>query len=333
MIRKLRCYTTQNTVPYQNLALEEYLLRRVAPGECILYLWQNRNTVVIGRNQNAWAECRTQELEESGGYLVRRLSGGGAVYHDLGNLNFTFLAREEDYDVGRQMSVILHAVRALGMQAELSGRNDITIQGQKFSGNAFYRSRGHCYHHGTLLVNVDMSMLSRYLQVSESKLARKGVQSVRSRVVNLTQYCPDLTISRLREQLVDSFGAVYGLTPETISEQELDWAAIEEGARRFASWEWRYGARVPFGEQAKEHFDWGEVELHYTVDSGVMKQVRLYSDGLDADFLAALPGILEGCRYEPGAIRRRLEGAASREDGRRQTADDLAQLLGKQFQS
>lgn len=332
MITKLRYYITDNTLPYQNLALEEYLLHQVGEGECILYLWQNRNTVVIGRNQNAWGECRTQELEDSGGHLVRRLSGGGAVYHDLGNLNFTFLVREADYDVNRQMSVILHAVQALGLEAELSGRNDITIHGQKFSGNAFYRSHGHCYHHGTLLVNVDMSMLSRYLQVSKSKLERKGVQSVRARVVNLTQYCPGLTIAHLQRQLVDSFGAVYGLAPRELAQQELDWKAIDDRTRYFESWQWRYGAKIPFTEQAHGHFDWGEVELRYTVDSGLMRQVALYSDGLEADFLAALPGVLEGCRYAPGAITQCLSAAVGQNAAQKQISSDLTGLLSARFE-
>lgn len=330
MISKLRYYITPNTLPYENLALEEYLLRRVEADECILYLWQNRHTVVIGRNQNAWSECRTRELEDSGGHLVRRLSGGGAVYHDLGNLNFTFLVREENYDVSRQLSVILYAVRTLGVQAELSGRNDIIVNGQKFSGNAFYRSEGRCYHHGTLLVDVDMAQLSRYLQVSKSKLERKGVQSVRSRVVNLTKYCPGLTIQRLQRQLVNSFGSVYGLEPEEITQEALDWPAIQAGTRRFESWEWCYGVKIPFAEQVRGSFNWGEAELCYTVDVGVMGQVCLYSDGLEADFLASLPGRLEGCRYDPAAIRGRLEGGES--PLQQQILNDLTALLAARFE-
>ena len=137
MIQSLHCLIGTSLNPYLNLATEEYLLDTVKPGQLILYLWQNERTVVIGKNQNAWKECRCQQLEEDGGFLARRLSGGGAVFHDLGNLNFTFLVPTADYDLSRQMSVILEAVRGLGIDAQKSGRNDVTVDGKKFSGNAF----------------------------------------------------------------------------------------------------------------------------------------------------------------------------------------------------
>ncbi len=159
MLRNLYVLDNRNTDPRHNLALEEYLLHQVKPGQCILYLWQNQRTVVIGRNQHAANECRVQALEADGGQLVRRLSGGGAVYHDLGNLNFTFLTARRDYDVEKQTETILQAVRALGIPAEKNGRNDLTVQGGKFSGHAYYRSGEQCYHHGTLMVSVPRGSL------------------------------------------------------------------------------------------------------------------------------------------------------------------------------
>ena len=208
MLRRLYAIAAEGTDPYENLALEAYLLERVPPGECILYLWQNQRTVVIGRNQHASNECRIQALEADGGHLVRRLSGGGAVYHDLGNLNFTFLTVRRDYDVARQTETILQAVRALGIPAEKNGRNDLTAAGGKFSGHAYYQTGEQCYHHGTLMVSVDLSPLAAYLQVSPLKLEAKGVKSVRARVVNLTQFRPELTIAQLRQALVEAFGSM-----------------------------------------------------------------------------------------------------------------------------
>ena len=179
MIEKITYIESNQFSPYRNLAVEEYLLLHCEDKECILYLWQNQNTVVIGRNQNAWKECRTTKLEEEGGHLARRLSGGGAVYHDLGNINFTFLISKEEYDLDRQLQVIIGAMEILGLKAEKSGRNDILIDGKKFSGNAFYEQEKHCYHHGTIMVGVNMETLSRYLTVSKDKLKSKGVDSVK----------------------------------------------------------------------------------------------------------------------------------------------------------
>lgn len=217
----------------KTLAVEEYLLLYCEPQECILYLWQNQNTVVIGRNQNAWKECKVESLEENGGHLARRLSGGGAVYHDLGNLNFTFLVSKENYSIDRQLEVIVKAVQKLGAKAEKSGRNDILIDGKKFSGNAFYEQEQHCYHHGTLMMNVNKEMLSKYLTVSKEKLQSKGVDSVKSRVTNLVDYIPDLTLEALKKALREAFEEVYGLTSNECKMEDLDQKEIEEDETLF----------------------------------------------------------------------------------------------------
>ena len=209
MIERLLVCRAGGTDPYENLALEEALLNRVGEGELILYLWQNERTVVIGKNQNPWKECRTALLAEEGGHLARRLSGGGAVFHDLGNQNFTFLMPAQDYDLPRQLTVIQRACRSLGIPAERSGRNDLLADGRKFSGNAFYKHNGKAYHHGTLMVDVDLDRVQRYLSPSKAKLAAKGVESVRSRVVNLREFVPTLTVEQLADALIAALAEVY----------------------------------------------------------------------------------------------------------------------------
>ena len=227
MIDKLKLYRGQSFDPFFNLAVEEYLLQNTDEGCCTLYLWQNQNTVVIGRNQNAFKECRTTLLENEGGKLARRLSGGGAVFHDLGNLNFTFLVPTADYDLDKQLKVIELACEKLGVKVERSGRNDILADGRKFSGNAFYKNGPRAYHHGTLMVDVDREKMSRYLNPSKAKLSSKGVDSVRSRVVNLKELASDTTIELLSEKLAEAFEEVYGLPYEEIGLLEKDKKAIQ----------------------------------------------------------------------------------------------------------
>lgn len=306
MIQKLKLYHSESFDPYYNLAVEEHLLETVEDGCCILYLWQNQNTVVIGRNQNAWKECRTTLLEEEGGHLARRLSGGGAVFHDLGNLNFTFLVPTADYDLDRQLDVIITACRNLGLQAIRSGRNDILAEGRKISGNAFYRNGTRSYHHGTLLVNVDMDRMSRYLHPSKAKLAAKGVDSVRSRVCNLCQLCPGLTVPILIRQMTAAFEQVYGLRAEPVTASDIDDAAVRALSLRNRSWEWNYGRQLPFTFSCEGQFDWGSLQLRLQVESGVVRAAQVYSDAMDWQSAPELEKALVGCRFSMDALQNRL---------------------------
>ena len=316
MIRHLKLYRGEGYDPYRNLAVEQHLLETVEDGCCVLYLWQNQNTVVIGRNQNAWKECRTTQLQEDGGHLARRLSGGGAVFHDLGNLNFTFLVRDEDYDLDRQLSVIAVACQALGVETERSGRNDLLAGGRKFSGSAFYHNMGRSYHHGTLLVNVDMDKLGRYLNPSPAKLRAKGVDSVRSRVVNLAELQPGITVETLAAQLPLAFSRVYGLPVGTITAADLDQAAVDALAERNASWDWLYGRRMPFQFSCEDRFPWGELRLELQVDRGVVCRAAVYTDAMDWSLGQKLETALTGCRFTAADLCRRLSACdfAERED-------------------
>lgn len=306
MIHAIELCRTACTDPYENLAVEQYLLEHVAPEACILYLWQNRNTVVIGRNQNAWQECRCAQLEADGGFLARRLSGGGAVYHDLGNLNFTFLMHQEDYDLERQLSVIVEACRSLGIPAQRSGRNDVMSGDRKFSGNAFYTHQGRSYHHGTLLVDVDLEAMGRYLSPSPAKLQAKGVASVRSRVVNLAQLRPGLTIEGMAQAMEAAFEGVYGLSAQARSPEELPREAIQTLTEHNRSWAWLYGRKLPFTLELARKFDWGELTLQLNVDQGVIQEAAAYSDAMDWTLAPALGQALTGCRLAAEALSQRL---------------------------
>lgn len=302
MINKLYICKATGVDPYRNIATEKYLLDTVEPGACILYLWQNQNTVVIGRNQNAWAECRTTLLEQEGGFLARRLSGGGAVFHDLGNLNFTFLMCEEDYDLDQQLSVIAEAGQLAGITVERSGRNDLLAQGCKFSGNAFYHSQGHAYHHGTLLVDADMDKLSRYLTPSKAKLESKGVASVRSRVINLKELSPTLTISLLAQYMEEAFCRVYGFPAEPVVFSDDAQKQIGKTAKELASWDWLYGQRLPFSVSLDARFSWGSIQLQLQVASGKIAGVRVYSDAMQWQLAEDVEKVLLGLPFSTDAM-------------------------------
>lgn len=323
---KLYTVSTNSTDPYYNLALEEYLLSQVPEDAVLLYLWQNAHTVVIGRNQNPWTECRTSLLEQEGGQLARRLSGGGAVYHDLGNLNFTFLCREEYYDLQKQLSVIQKAARMAGISAEFSGRNDLLADGRKFSGNAFYHAQGRAYHHGTILVHADTEKLSRYLSPPKAKLAAKGVSSVRSRVCNLSEFVPELTCDSMKTHMAKAFEAVYGLSATPISLSQEDLVQIKEKAREFSQWEHLFGQKLPCSVSCEEYFFWGTVCLEMNVTAGTVTQVRLYTDAMDWTLPSQVEAALTGCRFQPEALQSAL---AKLEDP--QVREDLCRLLRQAF--
>lgn len=278
-MKKLFLYIAAEFDPYFNLAAEQYLLETLGEDEVVLYLWQNAHTVVLGKNQNAWAECRCALLQEEGGHLARRSSGGGAVYHDLGNLNFTFLCNEEDYDLQKQFEVIRKACALAGISTEISGRNDLLAQGKKFSGNAFYHSRGKACHHGTLLIDADGEKIARYLTPPKAKLQAKGVRSVRSRVVNLKDLAPDLTVEKMKKYMVRAFEKTYGdaafLMPEIPQE------ALAPRAKELADPSFLFGTSPACDLTLEERFDWGSIQLNFSVQKGKISALTAYTDAMD----------------------------------------------------
>ncbi len=300
-------YESPGFDPCRNLAIEEFLLTK-AEEAVILYLWQNENAVVIGKNQIPWNECKTTLLAQEGGTLVRRLSGGGAVFHDLGNLNFTFLLPQKAYDLDRQLTVIQRALRSLGIDAVRSGRNDVLAQGRKFSGNAFYKNGRAAYHHGTLLIHADTEKLGRYLSPSQAKLQSKGVDSVRSRVVNLQELQPQITVDCLKEALRREFSALYG-PPRLLTLTEAEERAIADLTEKYRSWDWRFGRKLPFTCTCEKRFPWGSVEVQLQVGSGTIAAAKVYSDALDDTLPPRLEAALTGCRLDGEIIFPRLQAA------------------------
>ena len=285
--------------PWRNLAVEALLFEGLGPDEAVLYLWQNQNTVVIGRHQNAWQECRVKLLEDEGGRLARRSSGGGAVFHDLGNLNFPFLVPRPAYDVRRQLGVIQRAVAAFGIESQFTGRNDLVVSGSgaKFSGNAFRFSRSVGMHHGTLLVDVDMDRLGRYLVPGKDKLKAKGIESVRARVCNLKSLVPALDIPPLTEALKRAFIAEYG-PAEDLSVAELDADRLRALEERYASWDFRLGKALPFDATLSHRFDWGGVTLELSLREGTITRAKVYSDAMDEAMIERLAPALTGIKYQ-----------------------------------
>ncbi|WP_447824557.1 lipoate--protein ligase A [Aeromonas salmonicida] len=305
----LRLLVSDSHDPLFNLAVEECIFRQMDPNQRVLFLWRNANTVVIGRAQNPWKECNTRRMEEDGVTLARRSSGGGAVFHDLGNSCFTFMAGKPGYDKSISTAIVLDALKLLGVSAFASGRNDLLVATQdgerKVSGSAYRETHDRGFHHGTLLLDADLSRLANYLNPDPKKLAAKGISSVRSRVANLCELLPGLEHQQVSHALIEAFFAHYGarVSPEHISPTQLpDLPGFAETFARQRSWEWNFGHAPAFTHQLDERFDWGGVELHFDVEKGVIGRAQIFSDSLDPAPLDALAQRLVGVTYRSDAI-------------------------------
>lgn len=292
-----RVYVSNSNDPSFNLAFEEYLVNTSSECDNILYLWQNDNTIVIGRNQNPWKECDYIKLSSDGGKMVRRLSGGGAVYHDLGNLNFTFISKDSEKRVEENISIMIDSLKSLGINAYFSGKNDILVDGYKISGNAYFSENEVLCHHGTLLIDANINKLSNYLKVSELKLKSKGIDSVKSRVVNLKEIKNDLNVDVLKNTLIEKFNNIFN-TDEIHYIDENSELKLKQYINKYKSWEWNFGSSPQFDIVFKNRFTWGEVDINIIVEDGVVIDLKVYSDCNDPRFSQNIEVILKGVKFQ-----------------------------------
>ncbi|MDU2544182.1 MAG: lipoate--protein ligase LplA [Klebsiella sp.] len=299
----LRLLLSDSYDPWFNLAVEECIFRQMPATQRVLFLWRNADTVVIGRAQNPWKECNTRRMEEDHVRLARRSSGGGAVFHDLGNTCFTFMAGKPEYD--KTVSTAI---------AEASGRNDLVVKtdsgDRKASGSAYRETMDRGFHHGTLLLNADLSRLANYLNPDQKKLQAKGITSVRGRVANLVELLPGITHQQVCEAIQEAFFSHYGerVDAEVISPDNTpDLPNFAETFARQSSWEWNFGQAPAFSHLLDERFRWGGVELHFDVEKGHITRAQAFTDSLNPAPLEALAARLVGCQYRAEVLQQQCE--------------------------
>jgi lipoate-protein ligase A len=333
---KLRILKSAVTNPWFNLATEDWIFQALDPQSHTLFLWRNSETVVIGRSQNPWVECKTDKMAEDDVFLARRQSGGGAVFHDLGNTNFTFLSPKADYDQDANFTIIINALKKLGVEATLSGRNDMQVGDKKISGSAFKHSIDRSFHHGTLLVNADMQKLGDYLNPHPLKLQAKGIKSVRSRVANLVEFNEAINHETLSQAMIEAFCEYYGQDVADSPVEELDEATLAQEPhlnkyyQQMADWEWRFGKTPEFSHHLETRFDWGLIDLHLDVKQAVIAEVVIFSDALNVELIEVLKEALTGVKYNQEAISAKLAALSEAQpEMASQIADFSAWLVGE----
>lgn len=324
----------RSTDPYFNLAAEEYLLRNT--DDDIFMLWRNCPSVIIGKNQNTWAEVNTEFVRENKINVARRITGGGAVFHDLGNVNFSFITEAADktkLNFEKFTSPIIKALGKMGVTAVLDGRNDITADGCKISGNAQCVIRAasgkeRILHHGTLLFSADISYLADALKVSETKIKSKGIKSVRSRVKNITElenYSGTCDVLDFIDALFSEIGET---SPRGLTENERK-EITKLRDEKFSSWEWIWGVSPDFEIHREKRFGFGTVSALVKAGGGIIEDIRFYGDFFGSGNLAPLEKALAGIPFERGSVLRSLSPIKDILGGciAGATPEDIADLL------
>ena len=299
------------TDPRINLAIEEYALKYLDLSESYLLFYINEPSIIIGKNQNTIEEINTAYVEEQNIHVVRRLSGGGAVYHDKGNLNFSFITKDDGesfHNFKKFTEPVVQALEKLGVKAEMSGRNDIIASdGRKISGNAQFSIRGRMFSHGTLLFDSEIDSIVSALKVKKDKIESKGIKSVRSRVANISEYLEEkITIEHFRELLLRNIFDGIEQVP-TYELKEDDWKKINEiSQERYKNWDWNYGKSPKFNYQHSHRFPVGQIDVRLEVQKGSIHNCKIYGDFFGVDDVEEVEQALIGTRYEREDLEKAL---------------------------
>lgn len=295
--------------PHYNLAFEEYVLKNIDAGEEILLLWQNEPSVIIGSFQNTLEEINSDFIERNGINVVRRITGGGAVYHDFGNLNYSLIVPNAgtEIDFKTFTQPLVSALEKMGVKTEQTGRNDITIMERKFSGNAQYLWKNRLLHHGTILFDSKLEDVQSALKVKPGKFESKSTKSVRSRVTNLLPHFPSpITIEEFKSQLLENMGDYNGLKTMELSAEQLD--AINELADgKYRQWEWNYGSSPSCNVIKSNFFPCGFIEFRMEVDKGLIKHMKVYGDFFSRKGIEEFMDCFQNVRYDKEALHRTLQ--------------------------
>ncbi|MTI58033.1 lipoate--protein ligase [Geosporobacter ferrireducens] len=322
----------KSSKPHFNLALEEYVIRHLDLGQNVFMLWQNEPSVIVGRNQNTIEEINAKYIKENHINVVRRLSGGGAVYHDSGNLNFTFIMQDQKDEVSnfrKFTEPVIKVLNSLGIPAEFSGRNDITIEGKKFSGNAQYACNNRLLHHGTILFNSDLSVVQNALNVRIDKIESKGIKSVRSRVTNIAPYLKEpLSIDAFKDILIQSILNTKDISTMTYRLTEQDLQKITEiMEKRYLTWDWNYGESPAFDMQKTRKYEGGILDLRLQADNGKIVGCKIYGDFFGKYEVSELEQALIHVQYAEEAVRSILETIDLQKYMHNITADDFIDCM------
>ena len=295
------------TDPGINLAIEEYVLRTMDINEdSFLLFYINEPSIIIGKNQNTIEEIDTDFVEENEIKIVRRLSGGGAVYHDLGNLNYSFITKDDGEsfrNFKKFTEPVVDALAKMGVKAELIGRNDLLVEGRKISGNAQFATQGRMFSHGTLMFDTEIDTVVSALKVRKDKIESKGIKSIRSRVANISEFLEEpMTIEQFRQEILNSiFGGEENIKYRELTEE--DWGNIHELSKeRYANWDWNYGKSPKFNMQHSHRFPVGSIDVRLQVDKGIIKDVVIFGDFFGVGEVEVISEKLKGVQYNRESI-------------------------------